>query len=102
MGIGLRLGLLEHSAYGAVFTRGLSGLLRYAVNDDFSTELSCPGCLCPGMGADKGSIHAYITEKQPAHDEHHSFGAFMLALVEAHRNGYTDIDWTSRSFAGIM
>lgn len=102
IGIGLRMGLLNRDTYIPVFTRGLSGLLRYGVNDDYSTELSCPGCLCPGEIAAKGSIQAYITEKQPAHDEHHSFGVFMLALVEAHRNGLTDIDWASRCFVGTI
>lgn len=89
MGIGLRLGILERDTYGNVFTKGLQGLLKYGANQDFSTELSCPGCLCPG----DGSIRAYITEKQPHKDEHHSFGAIMLALVEAYRNGITQINW---------
>lgn len=94
MGIGLRLGLLDREAYERVFKKGLDGLLRYGTNPDFSTELSCPGCLCPG----DGSIHAYITEKQPQRDEHHSFGAYMLALVEAHRNGITHIEWPDIRF----
>ena len=89
MGIGLRLRLLEPEIYRSAFCKGLEGLLKYASNPDFSTELSCPGCLCPG----DGSIHAYLTEKQPQKDEHHSYGAFMLALAEAHRNGITDIPW---------
>lgn len=93
MGIGLRSGLLERGTYSTAFTRGLGGLLRYCVNGDFSTELSCPGCQCPGEGAAKGSVQAYITEKQPVHDEHHSFGAFMPALVEAYRNGFTEMDF---------
>lgn len=87
IGIGLRLGCLEQGEYRAAFEKGLEGLLKYASNPDFSTELSCPGCLCPG----DGSIHAYITEKQPQKDEHHSYGAFMLALVEAHRNGIVEL-----------
>lgn len=85
MGIGIRLGLLDRDAYLDAFRKGLDGLLRYGTNEDFSTELSCPGCLCPG----DGSKRAYMEEKQPQHDEHHSFGAYMLALVEAHRNGIT-------------
>ncbi len=96
LGIGLRLGLLERETYSHAFRCGLEGLMTYCINDDFSTELSCPGCLCPGEGEDKGSIHAYITAKAPAHNERHSFGAFMLALVEAHRNGITDIDFGPR------
>ena len=89
MGIGLRIGCLNPDVYMPVFRKGLEGLVKYVANPDFSTELSCPGCLCPG----DGSIHAYVTDKQPQKDEHHSYGAFMLALVEAHRNGITDIPW---------
>lgn len=96
IGVGLRAGLLEKEPYENVFLKGMNGLLQYGMNRDFSTELSCPGCLCPGEGADKGTIKAYITEKQPIKDEHHSFGAFMLALVEAHRNGYAEVDWKGR------
>lgn len=91
IGIGLRLGYLDAKIYRNVFIRGLNGLLRYGLNADFSTELSCPGCLCPGEGEMKGKIQAYITEKQPEKDEHHSFGAYMLALVEAHRNGIEEV-----------
>lgn len=96
MGVGLRKGILAKEKYEEVFQKGINGLLGYCINRDFSTEMSCPGCLCPGEGAEKGTIQAYITEKQPARDEHHSFGAFMLALVEAHRNGYAEVDWEGR------
>lgn len=93
MGIGFRMGLLDRETYGAAFRRGLDGLLRHCINPDFSTEGSCPGCLCPGEGEEKGTIQAYIQEKQPQHDEHHSFGAFMLALVEAHRNRIQEVQF---------
>ena len=91
LGIGLRTGLLSRDEYWDVFEKGLKGLLTYCINSDFSTERSCPGCLCPGEGEEKGTIRAYITEKLPVRDEHHSFGAFMLAMVEAHRNGITEL-----------
>lgn len=87
IGIGLRIGLLPENLYKDVFVRGVEGILKFGVNQDFSTELSCPGCLCPGEGNERGTISAYIEEKHPVRDEHHSFGAYMLALVEAHRNG---------------
>lgn len=90
LGVGLRTGLLDRGLFWKPYQNGLAGLLR-CINPDYSTENSCPGCLCPG----DGTIQAYITEKQPEHDEHHSFGAFMLALVEAHRNGFTDSEWRS-------
>lgn len=92
LGIGLRCGLLHEERFIAAFANGIDGLVRYCVHPDFSTEKSCPGCLCPGEGPVKGSIQAYVTEKSPEKDEHHSFGAFMLALVEAWRNGITEID----------
>lgn len=91
LGIGIRKGLLQDECYLNAFANGLNGLVKYCINPDFSTERSCPGCLCPGEGGMKGTIQAYITEKLPTHDEHHSFGAFMLALLEAYRNGITDI-----------
>jgi unsaturated rhamnogalacturonyl hydrolase len=53
--------------------------------------MSCPGCLCPGEGDRKGTIDAYINDKQPTRDEPHSYGCIMLAMVEAHRNGIEDI-----------
>ncbi len=98
LGIGLRLGILNREIYEKAFRKGLKGILTFCINDDFSTERSCPGCLCPGEGDKKGTIQAYITEKLPVRDEHHSFGAFMLALTEAHRNGITEIDWINRAF----
>ncbi len=89
IGIGLRTGLLPKERYWMVFEKGLLGLLRWGATPDFDTLCSCPGCLCPG----DGSIQAYIQEKQPEKNEHHSFGAYMLALVEGHRNGITQIPW---------
>ena len=96
LGGGIRLGLLQGEEYASAFRKGLEGLLKYCMDPDFSTERSCPGCLCPGEGEDRGTIAAYLTEKQPEKNEHHSFGAFMLALVEAHRNGIKEIVWSRR------
>ena len=90
-GAGLRLGLLDKDTYYRTFEKGIHGLSDLCINKDFSTGHSCPGCLCPGSGEDKGTIHAYIHEKQPRRDEPHSYGALMLAMVEAHRNGIRDI-----------
>ena len=90
-GVGLRLGLLDRETYYEPFTRGIQGLSDLCINEDFSTEMSCPGCLCPGEGDRKGTIDAYINDKQPMRDEPHSYGCIMLAMVEAHRNGILDI-----------
>ncbi|NLS79320.1 MAG: glucuronyl hydrolase [Chloroflexi bacterium] len=90
-GIGLRTGLLASSAFRPAFERGIAALNQRCINADFSTELSCPGCLCPGEGSEKGTPEAYVRLRQPTHDEHHSYGPFMLALVEAYRNGITDV-----------
>ncbi|MBS6644871.1 MAG: glycoside hydrolase family 88 protein [Clostridiaceae bacterium] len=92
IGAGIRLGYLDQEKYILAFQKGLAGLLKYGINEDFSTELSCPGCLCPGEGKNKGTIQAYITEKLPVKNEHHSFGAFILAFVEAHRNGIIEME----------
>jgi unsaturated rhamnogalacturonyl hydrolase len=90
-GVGMRIGLLERETYEPAFRRGIDALNAHCINDDFSTEHSCPGCLCPGEGKAKGTVEAYVTLRRPHRDEHHSFGPFMLALVEAYRNGITDL-----------
>ena len=95
LGVGIRLGLLAGAEYQQAFERGFYGLLRHCINDDFSTERSCPGSLCPGTGEGKGTIQAYM-EMIPEHNEHHSFGALMLAMVEASRNGIREVDWMTR------
>ncbi|MDI4647784.1 glycoside hydrolase family 88 protein [Cohnella hashimotonis] len=87
MGVGLRMGLLDRETYEPAFRLGICGLSAYCINDDFSTELSCPGCLCPGEGEEKGTVKAYVTLRLPRRDELHSFGPLMLALTEAYRNG---------------
>lgn len=96
MGVGLRLGILDRKQFGKAYEKGIQGLITYGMNHDFSTNMCCPGCLCPGQGLARGTIQSYITEVQPVKDEHHSFGSFMLALVEAYRNGWTNIDWKSK------
>ncbi|WP_168735503.1 glycoside hydrolase family 88 protein [Cohnella fermenti] len=96
MGVGLRTGLLDRDTYFPVFRKGVLGLNELSINEDFSTELSCPGCLCPGEGAEKGTVKAYVTLKLPYRDEPHSFGPLMLALVEAYRNGIHDLPSESR------
>lgn len=93
IGAGIRLGYLKKEEYRNAFLKGLDGILKYGINKDFSTELSCPGCLCPGEGKNKGTIQSYITEKLPVKNEHHSFGAFILALTEAYRNGIYELKW---------
>ncbi|THF79108.1 glycoside hydrolase family 88 protein [Cohnella fermenti] len=87
MGVGLRTGLLDRAAYEPAFRKGIDGLNTLCINQDYSTELSCPGCLCPGEGEEKGTVKAYVTLRLPRRDEPHSFGPLMLALVEAYRNG---------------
>lgn len=91
-GVGLRLGLLESETYLEPYKNGIAALVRDFIADDFSTLMSCQGCLCPGTGAEKGTIKAYLAEVWPRKDEPHSYGTFMLALVEAHRNGITCIE----------
>ena len=92
MGIGIRKGLLEKDIYKDVFEKGIRALGIYCLTDDFATYRSCPGCRCPGEGADKGTVKAYITLKLPQKDEVHSYGCMMLAFAEAYCNGITEIE----------
>lgn len=84
-GVGLRLGLLGPERFREPFTRGMAGIREHCINPDFSTELCCPGCLCPGEGDRKGTPQAYLEDKLPVHDDHHSFAPLMLALIEEAR-----------------
>lgn len=92
MGIGLRLGLLQEEGYRGAFEKGIHALAEYCITDDFATYRSCPGCLCPGNGAGKGSVQAYLTEKIPQKDEVHSYGCMMLAFVEAYKNNLLEVE----------
>ncbi|MDF2924616.1 MAG: glucuronyl hydrolase [Paenibacillaceae bacterium] len=91
MGVGLRMGLLDRETYGPAFRRGVEGLNLYSINPDFSTELSCPSCLSPGEGEEKGTVLAYVTLRLPYRNECHSFAPLMLAMVEAYRNGIVEL-----------
>lgn len=90
-GVGLRRGLLAPGDYRPAFERGIAGLVAHCVNEDASTELCCPGCLCPGEGDRKGTVAAYVEDKQPVKDDGHSFAPIMLALDEAERAGMTEL-----------
>ena len=92
LGIGLRKGLLDAKTFEQPFVNAINGIVNYFINDDFSTNMCCEGCLCPGEGEDKGTIKAYLTQVWPCKDDHHSYGALMLALVEAYRNGITKVE----------
>lgn len=91
LGVGLRLGLLDRTTFEVPYIKAVEALGKYFINEDFSTNMSCKGCLCPGEGKDKGTVKAYLTEVYPAHDEMHSFGCLMLAMLEAYKNGIKDI-----------
>lgn len=91
-GMGLRMGLLNRETYFEPFKKGVEALNRLCINKDFSTENSCPGCLCPGDDEEKGTVKAYVTLKLPFRDEHHSFGPLMFAMVEAYKNGITELE----------
>lgn len=96
MGIGMRTGLLKGDAYRNAFEKGIQALGTYCLTDDFATWRSCPGCLCPGEGDEKGTVKAYLTEKIPQKDEVHSYGCMMLAFTEAYRNGITEVEIQGR------
>jgi unsaturated rhamnogalacturonyl hydrolase len=83
-GVGVEKGVLGPE-FEASFNQAVEALKQYCINADGSTELCCPGCLCPGEGENKGTPQAYVTEKAPVIDDPHSFGPLMLALVQAQR-----------------
>ena len=92
IGIGMRKGLLKGDSYKKVFEKGVRALGTYCLTSDFSTYRSCPGCLSPGEGAEKGTVKSYLTERMPQKDEVHSYGCFMLAFVEAYKNGIYEVE----------
>lgn len=94
LGVGMRLGLLDKARFKEPFEKAVHAIVSLFIRDDFSTTMCCCGCLCPGNGADKGTVKAYLTAVRPVTDEHHSYGCLMLALLEAHRNGILDIEKT--------
>lgn len=91
MGVGMRLGLLDKETYEEPFRRALQAIVDRFINADFSTNMCCHGCLCPGEGAERGTVKAYLTAVYPTHDDPHSFGSLMMAMVEAYRNGVTEL-----------
>lgn len=91
-GVGIRLGLLDKERYYESFVKGVEGLADVSINSDFSIENSCPGCLCPGEGEEKGTVKAYVTLKLPCRDELHGFAPLMFTMVEAYNNGIEDVE----------
>ena len=91
LGTGMRLGILDKETYWDVFVNGLHGLLDHCLDKEFATYKSCPGCLCPAVGDERGTIRAYVEGKQPEKDEVHSYGSLMLAFYEAYKNGIEDL-----------
>lgn len=96
LGIGLRKGVLQGDKYRGAFEKGIHALAKYCLTEDFATHYSCPGCLCPGEGAEKGTVKAYLTEKAPETDEVHSYGCMMLAFLEASKNGITNVEISNK------
>ena len=87
IGIGIRCGILKGDKYTNALKLGIEALGKYCICSNYKTLSSCPGCLCPGTGEEKGTVKAYLVEKQPRDDESHSFGCMILALTEAYKNG---------------
>ena len=101
LGVGIRMGVLAPEAFLPVLQKAIQGLADYCLHDDFSTELSCHGCLCPGKGRAKGTLQAYLCDVRAYKNEPHSFGPIMLAMVEAHRNGLKEIEWKEEMFSHV-
>ena len=98
LGVGLRTGILDKKTYEKPFKHAINGIINYFINNNYSTNMGCSGCCCPGEGDEKGTIKAYLTKVYPINDEPHSFGALILALTEAHRNGITEAQKTHRLY----
>lgn len=90
-GVGIRLGLLNKSIYEKPFLKALQAIVDLFINKDFSTNMSCPGCLAPYLGEERATLRAYLTAVHPTHNEGHSFGSLMFAFIEAARNGVEDL-----------
>lgn len=82
-GVGIEQGILTETTWTDAVIRGLNGLSEWCINQDYSTENSCPGTLCPGTGDSKGTVQSYVELPVPHRDEHHSFSALILALSVA-------------------
>lgn len=92
-GVGLRLGVLDKDEFMPAFEKGIKGLYKYCINNDFSIEKCCTSCLCPGDTPErKGTIEAYLVDTSVCRDDGHSFGPVILAMTEAYRNGIIDIN----------
>ncbi len=93
-GAGIRLGILDKEKFMPAFKKGLEGLCKYCINEDFSTEKCCHGCLCPGDTPERcGTLEAYLVDVAPLRDDGHSFGPAILAMTEGYRNGIINIKW---------
>jgi unsaturated rhamnogalacturonyl hydrolase len=82
IGVGIKNGILNDDKYIQSLRRGIEGLLKVSVSEDYSILNSCPGCLCPG----DGSIKAYLSHKPPFIDEPHGAGPVIMALASAAEN----------------
>ena len=94
IGVGIRLGLLDKEKFMPAYVKGLEGLAKYCINDDYSIERCCHGCLCPGETPErKGTLEAYLVDVAPVKDDGHAFGPVILAMTEAYRNGVVNLIW---------
>lgn len=87
-GAGIRLGILEREKYMTAFEKGMNALTRCAIKKNYDTMHCCHGCLCPG----NGTVEAYLSEVSPLQNDPHSFGPFIMALVEAHLLGIKELE----------
>ena len=91
MGIGLRKGILDKETFFEPFKKGIEGLYQFCIENDYSVTRGCHGCLCPAYGDQKGTIEAYLVGVTHVKNDSHAFGPVILAMVEAERNGITNI-----------
>lgn len=92
IGVGMRRGILDKETYMPVFEKGIDGICKYCINPDYSIDKGSCGCCCPGEGAMKGTVEAYLTIPMPRRDDSHVFGPVIMALKEAELNGIEKVN----------
>lgn len=94
IGVGIRTGILDKEKYMPILQKGIEGMMKFCINEDYSIERCCHGCLCPGATPErKGTLEAYLVDVMPKKDDGHAFGPAIMALTEAYKNGIVDVPW---------
>ena len=91
-GVGMRRGVLDKEKFMPAFEKGINALCKYCINPDMTIDKGCSGCCCPGKGAIKGTVEAYLNIPMPRRDDSHVFGPVIMALTEAEKLGIENVE----------